>query len=293
MELSVVNGINDCARLWNYFTPKQHMFDSWDFRSCFSDRNEAKPHFIVAKEKRKMVGVIPLAYSKKDDDYSYFGGWLPERNSFFSNDKTKLGQLLQLCPDKTIIEGIAPEEKKYYNFSEDMNTYYIDLAKYKYSYEKYFSSFDKKKQKNINRDLKNLPKYKVYYNRMKDFKRLVDLNIKQFEDDSIYKTEWMKQGVKKMMLTAHRKRMLHMISVEINGKTEAVDIGFKYKNWFHVVTGAANNQKIPNLGKLMVVLDIQRAIAKKVRYVDFLATCDHWKNQWGFDRQMLFKFEKK
>ena len=292
MELKVYRNVNDCARLWNHFTPHQHMFDSWDYRACFYDRQEAKPHFIVGRDKRKIVGVIPLAYSRKDDDYSYFGGWFPERNSFFFSDKSKLGQLLQECPDKTLIEGIDPGEAKYYNFSEDQYTYFIDLAKYGYNFEKYFSSFDRKKQKNVKRDLKNLPKYKVYYNRTRDFKRLVQLNIKQFEDDSVYKREWMKNGVKKMILAAQKKRMLQMISVEVNGKVEAVDVGFKYKNWYHVVTGAANNQKIPNIGKLMVVLDIQNAIAKKVRYVDFLSSYDHWKKQWGFDSQMLFKFQK-
>ena len=64
MELKVYRGINDCARLWNHFTPNQHMFDSWDYRACFYDRREAKPHFIVERD-RKIVGVIPLAYSKR------------------------------------------------------------------------------------------------------------------------------------------------------------------------------------------------------------------------------------
>ncbi|MEK6942461.1 MAG: GNAT family N-acetyltransferase [Nanoarchaeota archaeon] len=292
MELKVYRGINDCARLWNHFTPNQHMFDSWDYRACFYDRQEAKPHFIVGRDKRKIVGVIPLAYSKKDNDYSYFGGWFPERNAFFFNDKSKLGNLLNECPDKTLIEGIDPKEAKYYNFSEDQYTYYIDLAKYGYNFEKYFNSFEKKKQKNFRSDLKKIPKYKVYYNRTRDFKRLVQLNIKQFEDDSVYKREWLKRGVKKMILAAQKKRTLQMISVEVNGKVEAVDVGFKHKNWYHVLTGSANNQKIPNIGKLMVVLDIQNAIAKKVRYVDFLSSCDHWKKQWGFDKQMLFKFQK-
>ena len=193
MELKVYRGINDCARLWNHFTPNQHMFDSWDYRACFYDRQGGKAAFHRLARQEKDCRRHTACIFKKDNDYSYFGGWFPERNAFFFNDKSKLGNLLNECPDKTLIEGIDPKEAKYYNFSEDQYTYYIDLAKYGYNFEKYFNSFEKKKQKNFRSDLKKIRNIKVYYNRTRDFKRLVQLNIKQFEDDSVYKREWLKE----------------------------------------------------------------------------------------------------
>ena len=65
MELKVYRGINDCARLWNHFTPNQHMFDSWDYRACFYDRRRQSRISSSNRDKRKIVGVIPLAYSKR------------------------------------------------------------------------------------------------------------------------------------------------------------------------------------------------------------------------------------
>ena len=42
----------------------------------------------------------------------------------------------------------------------------------------------------------------------------------------------------------------------------------------------------------MNVLDIKNAIAKKAGFVDFFATSGYWKELWGFEKEMLFKFMK-
>ena len=290
MELKTYKNINECRRVWETLSPNRSMFDLWDFRQCFYSRSNNKPFFLAGKEGAEIVGLVPLYFVKSSNEYNYFGGWFPERNSFFLKDRELLSRLLQECPDNTVVEGISPEEVRYHDFLDDEYTYYIDLSKYRNSFEEYFSSFDKKKQKNFKRDIRNIPKYKVYKNRLRDFNRLIELNIKQFDDESIYNNKSTKESIRKMVALAHKKGILEMVSVEINRKIEAIDVGIVFGRWYHVVTGSSNNQKIPNLGKLMTILNIKNAINKKCRYVDFLASSGYWKNQWNFDKEMLFKF---
>ena len=292
MELKIYKNINECGKLWEKFSHNRRLFDIWDFRLCFYDKDYSQPYFIAGKERGKIMGVIPLSFSKSKSQYTYFGGWFPERNNFFLKDKNKLGELLEQCPYNTVIEGIDSLEKENCNFLDDEFTYFIDLLKYNASFEQYFGSFDKKKQKNFRRDLKNIPKYKVHYNRLKDFKRLVELNINQFEQDSIYNDKTLRESIRKMITLANKKSMLQMVSVEINGRTEAVDVGVLSGKWYHVITGSSNNQKIPNLGKLITTLDIKNAISKKAKFVDFLASSGYWKSQWDFEREMMLKFVK-
>lgn len=292
MELKIYKNIDECGRLWNNFSPNRMLFDNWDFRLCFYNRDDNQPYFIAGKERGKIVGIIPLSFIKSSSQYTYFGGWYPERNTFFVGDKAKLSGLLEQCPYNTLIEGIAPVEKEYCNFIDDEYTYFVDLSKYNADFNQYFNSFNKKKQKNFKRELRNMPKCKVHYNRLKDFKRLVELNIRQFDEDSIYTNKSLKESIGKMIALANKKGMLQMISVEVNGKVEAVDVGILFGRWYHVITGSSNNQKIPNIGKLITVLDIKNAISKKARFVDFLASSGYWKNQWNFEKEMLFKFLK-
>ncbi len=292
MEFKTYNNLNDCARIWSALSANQKIFDFWDFRRCFFSKDSHKPHFIVGKDKGKIAGVLPLWLDISENEYNYFGGWFPERNSFFASDGSKISELLSKSPDKTSVEGIDPREIKYYNFSGDEYTFYLDLARYGYSFDNYFSSFDKKKQKNFKRDLKRIPKYRIHVNKLRDFDRLVDLNINQFEEDSIFNKKSTRNGILKMIKLAHKRGILRMLSLEINKKTEAIDVGVQCGEWYHVVTGSSNNQKIPNIGKLMTVLSIKNAIAKKARYVDFLASSGYWKSFWGFEKEMLLKFEK-
>lgn len=292
MELKIYQNINECRKLWDELSPNKNLFDIWDFRQCFYDREDNKPYFIVGREGAEIIGFVPLYFVKSRNQYTYFGGWFPERNSFFLKERSMLPHLLEGCPDNTLIEGISAEEGKYYSFLEDEYTYYIDLSKYENSFEKYFSSFDRKKQKNFKRELKNMPKYKVYKNRLRDFNRLVELNIRQFAEESIYMDESVKNSLRKMVALANKMGILQMISVEVNGKTEGIDVGIAFNDWYHVVVGSSNNQKIPNLGKVMTILSIKNAIANKSKFVDFLASSGYWKSQWNFDKEMMFKFIK-
>lgn len=292
MEFKICKDIGECGKLWNLFSPSKRLFDVWDFRLCFYDNEDNNPYFIVGYEGKNPIGLIPLQFSKNKSQYSYFGGWFPERNSFFLKGKAKLAEFLEQCPEGTFIEGIDTAEGKYYNFLEDECTYYLDLSRYSHSFEKYFSSFDRKRQKNLNRELKNLPKHFIFHNRMEDFDRLVELNIKQYGEDSKFNNETIKNGIHKMACLANKKGILDMTSLEINGKTEAVDIGIVYGQWYHAIIGGANSRKIPGIGKLMTILDIKNAIAKKTDFVDFAATSGHWKEMWNFDMEMLLKFVK-
>lgn len=292
MELKVYKNINECRKLWNTLIPNKSLFDLWDFRQCFYNKQDNEPYFLAARSGGRITGLIPLYFIKSKSEYSYFGGWFPERNSFFLKDKNKIAELLDNCPANTNIEGIAPDEGRYFSFSEDEYTYYLDLFKYNHNFDNYFNSLGKKRRKNIIRDLKSIPKYKVYYNRIRDFKRLVKLNIMQYDRDSIFNNETIKKGLYNVVKLANKGGKLEMISVEINDKIEAVDVGVVFGEWYNLIVGCSNNQKIPNLGKLITILSIKNAISKKARYVDFLASSAYWKSQWNFDKEMLFKFTR-
>ncbi|TSC68650.1 MAG: putative cellulose biosynthesis protein CelD [Parcubacteria group bacterium Gr01-1014_66] len=140
--------------------------------------------------------------------------------------------------------------------------------------------------------MKSVPEHEVHYNNIIDFDRLVELNIKQYGEYSRFNNPLIKKGISRMVELAHKKGILEMISIEINGRIEGVDAAVIFGNWYHTLIGGVNNQRVPNLGKLMNVLDIKNAIAKKAGFVDFFATSGYWKELWGFDKEMLFKFLK-
>ena len=292
MEFKICKDIGECSAIWSLLSPNKRLFDVWDFRLCFYDTKDDELEFIAGFDGKNPVGVVPLQFTGSKSQYNYLGGWFPERNSFFLKDKSNLPKFLEKCPENTFIEGIDPSEGRYYPFSEDEFTFYLDLSKYSGNFEEYFSSLDRKKQKNFNREVKRIPEYRLFYNRIADFDRLVELNIRQYDEDSKFHNKTIRNGIRKIAELAHEKGILSMISLEISGITEAVDIGIIYNGWYHAIIGGTNNQRIPGLGKLMTMLDIKNAIAKGAKFVDFAATSGYWKDMWNFEKEMLLKFVK-
>ena len=292
MEIEICKDIGECKKLWNSFDVKKTLFDFWDYRLCFHNKESFEPYFVAWRNQREILGLLPLSFCKETNQYNYFGGWFPERNKFFLKDKTKIAELLKHCPNDTFLEGIDPEEGKYYDFLEDEPTFFLDLSRYNHNFETYFGSFEKKKQKNISSEMKKLPQHKIFYNRFEDFGRLAELNMKQFEEDSKFLNKSIAQGIKRLFHAARTKNCLEMISVEIDGKVEAVDFGILHNKCYSAIIGGTNSQKIPNLGKLMLILDIKNAIAKNADFVDFFATTGNWKNSWNLESEMLLKFKK-
>jgi len=292
MDFEIRKDIDECKALWDSFSPNERLFDIWDYRSCFFDEKEHEPYFIVGYDKSGIEGFIPLVFNKKSNKYDYFGGWFAEKNGLYIKDKAKLKLFLEQCPDNTSIEGLNPTERGNFGFLEDQYSYYLDLSRYDYSLEKYFSSLNKKRQKNLRSEFKKIPEYKVHLNRIKDYKRFVELNIMRHNGQSQFNDKTVRKGFLKMVKLANEKGTLDMMSVEINNKVEAVDICVLFKNRYYALIGSSNCQKISNLGKLMVMLNIKNAIEKGAKYVEFGATADHWKHMWEFDKDMLLKFVK-
>jgi len=293
MDFKICRNIGECKKLWNLFSPNERLFDVWDYRACFFDESEHEPYFIAGFGPSGTEGLIPLVFARSRRQYNYFGGWFTaERNMLFAKDKSKLPDFLGQCPEGTFIEGLDPKEASYYDFLDDEYTHYLDLSKHNHSFDAYFSSLGKKRQKNLKYDLKSIPEHRIYYNRLEDFERLAELNIKRFEEDSKFNEKPVIGGISKLIRLADKNGILDMISVEVGNKVEAVDVGAVFRGRYYSLIGSSNYQKIPNIGKLMTVLDIKRAIEKKAGFIEFGATADHWKKMWEFDKDMLLKFVK-
>ena len=294
MDFKICSDIGECKALWNLFSSNERLFDIWEFRACFFNKLEHEPYFIAGYSGKDIEGVIPLVLHKKKGAYNYFGGWFTaERNRLYVKDRTKLKQFLEQCPNNTLIEGLDPDEGNDYHFQDDEFTHYLNLSEYNFDFDTYIKSLDKKRQKNLKRELKSIPEYNMHINRIKDCKKLVEFSIKGFEDESQFNDKSVSDGISRLAKLANERGCLDMVSLEINGKVEAVDIGIILNGTYSSLIGSSNYQKIPNLGKLMTAIDIKQAISKKAKLIEFGATADHWKSMWRFRKDMLLKFEKK
>ena len=292
LKFKTITDEKECRELWEHFSPKQILWDLWDFRYCFHTEN-FRFNFIAGFEGKNKTGLLPLVFSNDEKYYTYFGEEFPEQNRFLLKDKKNIGLFLEQCPRGTSIVYINSEEAKYYEFKPDEKRYFLGLAKHGNNFENYLKSFANKHRKNLNYDLKKLKEggYDLEHNNVSDFETLVELNTLKFGVESNYSSESFVSSMSELIDSALRMGALDMISLKISNKVEAVGLGVFYNNVYYVLS-SGRNVEIKNLGKLMVAEQIKSAIANKCSEVDFLSTEANWKELWNLDSEQMYKFEK-
>lgn len=297
IKFIIETDIKKCGKLWNEFSVKDEIFDLWEFREPFFFHQKITPYFIVAKEGESILGVLPLAKHEKKTgqaQFTFIGDHFIENNKFLVKEKKIISLLLEQTTKQTELSCISPDYKDYVNKVVDVTSpkFYLDINDLK-SFEDYLQIFNKKHRKNLKNDLKQLERlnYKLHHNKIQDFDYLVLYNIKRFGNDSDFQeNDWIELN-RDLINLANRKGYLEMISVEINGKIEAVEIAFFYNGIYTLINGGSN-PAINNLGKLLIAEHIKNAINKKAKIIDFLAYDSGWKRLWNSQEQTLYYFEK-
>jgi CelD/BcsL family acetyltransferase involved in cellulose biosynthesis len=291
VKVRVATNISECKLLWNEFSRGKDAFDLWEYRACFYDGTQ-ELHFTIGSVNNKHIFLLPLWKRKNSGYYEWFGGEFFEGNSVMLTDKKYASEMLKSLPLGFWLPYSDLDFKEYFGQAKESESFFLDLAKYNYSLEEYFSVFNKKHRKNLLRDLRMLSQVapEVVRNDMRDFPRLMELSIKRFSDDSFFAEEEFSSGLKRMLEEAMRREELEMLSIKINGKTEACEAAILCNGTYTVLLGG-NNLKISNIGKLMTIEHIKNAMEKRAKIVDFLAEDCGWKEMWHLEKRLFLEIE--
>ena len=169
-EVSFVTDLEQCRQLWNDLIKAKNISDLWEFRDCFQRHYNAKPYFLVRKDRRGISGMLPLSYLEEEGMFAFFPGetwkgktWM-ERTPIFLRDGEGLADLLRACPKETHLRymerpsltlnpGLVVDEIGYVLYP---GTFYFDVA----HYAKRFSG---KKFKNLKRPCNHSPPSRVHF----------------------------------------------------------------------------------------------------------------------------------
>jgi|GEM_PF-1000953 hypothetical protein len=301
MKSLIVKNLNLCEKLWNQFTPNTSIWDLWKTVLSFYNQKFFEPYFILGEDQKRR-GLLPLWLSKETGRYFFFGGDYPENKRFWFPPEMFL-DFFQLMPRRTVLYDINqhsaevvthlyPRFKSY--FTPDENRYYLDLADVNYSLEKYLTRFSPKHRKNLLYDTNKLLKSGVrlrWGNKNSDFGHLSRLSKARFAGQSDF---WDKKFVwqfSSFIQYLKDNRLAATLRAEIGGETIGIGISAIFKNTLYVLNGGFD-PKYANVGKLLTLEQIKRALAKHCREVDFLVGDTGWKAFWNLDQEPVAALDK-
>ena len=249
------------------------------------------------EDKGNIYGVLPLSHINNLDIAAFFPGetwknrsWL-ERTSIYAINQDILYGLLSDCCERTYLRYIECDSEYLTDqMASDETGYVIYPGQIDYDKGNYRMRFSNKKFKGIMRDVNTIIDMGATFhlNRIEDFELLVEMSIERYGDDSYLQDTRFRKSFRDVIRFLYQKGYLRMVSLELDGRTMAVDVGAIYNSVYTIFLGGVFS-RVPGLPKAMNMHHIDYALKNRIYKVDFLCGDFNWKKLWHLDEEPLFK----
>lgn len=293
-----VNDLETCRQLWDALLPVSIVSDMWEFRMCFHRQYGHRPCFMILEDADGVSGMMPLSYIDNSNKMGFFPGeiwnektWL-ERTPFYVRDRDDIDELFYSCPEGTYLRYMEPLQEPYSHLlALDEIGYVLYPSQLDFKMESYSARFSHKKYKSIIKVIDSIKGQgsRFYINRLEDFDTLVNMSIESFGENSYLHDRRFRNSWEDVIHFLHKNGWLRMTSLEIMGKTAAVDIGSLYNGVYTVYLGGASRD-LPGVAKVMNTYHIEYAFINRLFKMDFLCGDFHWKKLFHLTPEPLYKF---
>ena len=303
IEIREINDLKEAENLWRQLSPNKTIFDEWDFRYCFYKYAPLPICFLAAYDKKdsggkeNLVGLLPLQKHPKHG-YEFFAEDPCEENRPFikTGYENIIPELYAATPGKAKAYDISGEDEYTKAFPLEDYKYVLPLASIDNFSDFLNTRLSAKRRRSLVKEINGAEEYNIkteiifepLESRLAALETLFSFNTGNFGEES-YLLEKDQAPWRNLMALDFNWRLL---VCKIAGVVQAVSLSVLHNNeWHYLITGV-NFKDFPGLGKYLVKVNIEAAIAAKADIFDAgLGDCG-WKNLWHFDKISQYNFEK-
>ena len=301
LNLEIVTDVDYAEKLWNEFSPHTTLFDTWEFRLAFLKGYNRAPHFMLLKNDRENLALLPLWYEADNKRYAWFGSTWQEENTFFSKNHLLIPPLLSIAPTPLHLNAISdnaiPTADGSITFETDDPKFILDLTTLSKA-EDFLLSLKKKRRYNLRRDHRHIMSQnpEIVFDDFSYFDKMVELNKTRFAqkgEDTDWEDPRRIETFRYIIERGKKAKSYHtrMIIVKIRGEVAAIDLIALYKDCYYPIKCAYDIANFPGVGNFVNLFEIEDALKLQMKKMDFLEIDYGWKNKW-FQSVPLFKYNK-
>lgn len=298
IEIRCESNLEECRRLWQTLIPSEKITDLWETRECFQSSFNRDLLFIVAEDAGQVVGLLPLAWVAEKNYYGYFPGevwkgttWL-EQNRIIARDKDVMKAMFGwLVDNKKTYHLRYMNDHSAYDVPAEVDEigYLFQAPKYDYRFESYHEEFSRKSIKAI---LKGIQAFRdrgmeIRLDHLEDFDLLVEMNLSRFGESSYFADDRFTKGFRNLRDLLHQNGWLKMVTILVEGRPAAVDMGSVYKGAYTLIGGGTHADFV-GIAKVINMFHIQRSCEEKYLEADFLCGDFLWKPMFHLTPRPLY-----
>lgn len=281
IRFELITDIHEAEALWDYISPKQELYDLWNFRFSYWEFEKPEVLFVAGYDDDNLIGLLPLQWSK-DGYYEFFGGSFMSYNQLFIKKEyldTQIEFLSQVNKPMWLRWMASPVDHPNLTTS-DPSTYFLTLIGLT-SLDDYFEKFvGKTRGKQLKKEVRNVLKQntELIIDNTSDISSLVEFNKKRFGETSVFHNSNRQAFFEKIVSLFPS----YILTVKIDNEIAAVGLRIIHKNILYGInTGVKEGTK--NLGKFLYLKAIEFAIENKLEKYDALEGAYGWKEEFGFE----------
>ncbi len=284
IEFKEASDLEECRRLWEKFSPRETIYDEWDWRYGFYKFHQYRLKFIVGTRAGQEIGVLPLQYEPEEGFWEFFGGPTMERNRVWVD-----GGYEQYIKNFYKAAG----EPVWLDYLISKDEYTDSLPADDYGYELKLSAFfgvedfiERHLQGKLRRQLRLVYKNfmekqpEIIYNNWDDLELLFSLNKLVFGGKSSFCDEY-EENVYRDLVKLPYKWLLS--SVRLDGNVSAVFLGLLHKHCYYALT-VGYKREIKDINQFLNLQYINEAKKLGAEKIDFGYSDCGWKERWTLER---------
>jgi len=303
IQVQIISDINLCFELWQEFSPKKTLFDTWEFRLAFHKAYQFKPYFILIKNQLENLALLPLEYDGDEKRYVWFGTPWQEENKFFTKNPALIPSLLSLAPNPLFLNAIDLPSihsiGEFIDFQPDSPKYILDLYNIKTA-EDFLTHLTKNKRHALRKDKRRIEKQnpKITINdspSFSDLDNLINLSKERLKEKG-KEADWEDprriEAFRQVILLSNKSYKLKTIIVATGSKIAGVDLVALFNNCYYTLKCGYDVKNFSGIGNFFNLFEIGDALSLGMKRVDFLQNNYAWKSRF-FQALPLLQYTSK
>lgn len=292
MKTVIITDIDAAKDIWNQLSPKEYMYDLWEYRYAFYTHYPQALHFITIYEGDEPVGLLPLQYDAPAKRLEFFAKYYDFNRAFVKKGYEHLRhELYAQVKKNAFLEYVMKEDAEGAGFSELEVEYYLPLTDFASVNEYIDKNWEGKPRRKLKNEMRRINKdYEVEFTigENKNIEQLFELNIKTFGDESGFFTKPYRKGGFRSLLESGLD--VQILTLRLNGKIESVGMTIIYNDYLYDIN-SGTNKEIPNLGKMMFFKKMELALEKKCKIYEASTYEGNWKERFKFHTEMRYQYK--
>ncbi len=303
LSFKIITDLEQARKLWDLFSPHQTIDDEWDFRYTFYKYLKFPLHFIVGYDNAQPVGLLPLQlntnkgmsnrrFGVKEPFLEFFGGIDTDDNKVFllPGYENLLPKFLNQVMSIAVLAPLADKYKHgrkeavYYTdkFAVDLK----DLKNIEMFIDANFEGKSRRRMKHRISHFNKNYKMEIKNGTESDLELLFALNKDRFGEKSAFNMEHRKQIFRDLA----NLYKADLFTIFIDGEPKAVSFSVIHKG-VYLGLNSGYDFAVRDLGKLVFISKIQKAIELDCRIFDAGKNDNGWKEHFHLNKIPQYKLE--